>query len=183
MVDIDWRYNMERDIQKSIKLWTGLFIAIISYYIVHEGVHLLLALLFGVFERIRFVGLWGVQIVTTEGGLAGIKLAVFSGLSSIVTVIIGYILAFSPSTYKVKNKNILIAIYYITLCFMILDPLYISILSLFIGGGGDLNGIVTGLGTSDISFRIVFGIISIISIILFKKRVAPKYKEIFKEEN
>ena len=88
MVDIDWRENMERDIQKSIKLWTGLFIAIISYYIVHEGVHLLLALLFGVFERIRFVGVWGVQIVTTEGGLAGIKLAVFSVLSSIVTVII-----------------------------------------------------------------------------------------------
>lgn len=82
-----------------------------------------------------------------------------------------------------KNKNILIALYYITLCFMILDTLYISILSLFIGGGGDLNGIVTGFGTSDIPFRIVFGIISIINIILFKNRVAPKYKEIFKEEN
>ena len=82
-----------------------------------------------------------------------------------------------------KNKNILFALYFISFCFMILDTLYITILSLFIGGGGDLNGIVTGLGTSDISFRIVFGIISIISIILFKKRVAPKYKEIFKEEN
>ena len=174
---------MERDIRKSIKLWTGVFIAIISYYIVHEGMHLLLALLFGVFEKIRFVGIWGVQIVTNEGALEGVKLALFSGVSSIVTVILGYILAFSSSIYKIKNKNVLIAIYYITLCFMILDPVYLSILSLFIGGGGDLNGIITGLGTSAIPFRIIFGIISIVNIVLFKNKIAPKYKEIFKEED
>ena len=94
---------------------------------------------------------------------------------------IGYILAFHPSIYKIKNKNILIAIYYITLCFLLLDPLYMSILSKFIGGGGDLNGIITGLKTSDIPFRIIFGIILIINILLFKNKVCPKYNRIFKE--
>lgn len=64
----------------------------------------------------------GIQIVTTEGSLNGINLALFSGLSSIVTILIGYILAFHPSIYKIKNKNILIAIYYITLCFYYLTP-------------------------------------------------------------
>ena len=34
--------------------------------------------------------------------------------------------------YKIKNKNILIGIYYIVLCFLLLDPLYMSILSKFI---------------------------------------------------
>ena len=138
-------------------------------------------MILGVFEKILFVGIWGIQIVTTEGSLNGINLALFSGLSSIVTILIGYILAFHPSIYKIKNKNILIAIYYITLCFLLLDPLYMSILSKFIGGGGDLNGIITGLKTSDIPFRIIFGIILIINMMLFKNKVCPKYNRIFKE--
>lgn len=172
---------MERKLEKSVKQWLGVFIAIVSYYIIHEGTHLLLALILGVFERIRFVGIWGIQIVTTEGSLNGINLALFSGLSSIVTILIGYILAFHPSIYKIKNKNILIGIYYIVLCFLLLAPLYMSILSKFIGGGGDLNGIIAGLKTSDIPFRIIFGIILIINILLFKNKVCPKYNRIFKE--
>jgi hypothetical protein len=163
---------------KSIKQWTGVFIAIICYYIIHEGTHLLLALLFGVFERIRFVGIWGIQIVT-DSGLDGIRLALFSILSSIVTISIGYILAFSPYIYKLKNRALLIAFYYITLCFMLLDPIYISVLTLFIGGGGDLNGITTGLQTSDIPFRIIFGSIAILNIFLFIKKVSKQYKFIF----
>ena len=171
---------MERQLEKSVKQWLSIFLAIVSYYIIHEGTHFLLALILGVFEKIRFVGIFGIQIVTTEGSLNGINLALFSGLSSIVTILIGYILAFHPSIYKIKNKNILIGIYYITLCFLLLDPIYMSILSKFIGGG-DLNGIITGLGTSDILFRIVFGIILIINMLLFKNKVYPKYNRIFKE--
>lgn len=172
---------MHRKVEKSVKQWVGIFLAITSYYVVHEGTHLLLALLFGVFERIRFVGILGVQIVTIDGSLNGIKLALFSILSSIVTIVVGYILAFNPRMYKIKNKNILIGIYYIILCFLILDPLYMSILSKFIGGGGDLNGVIVGLGVSDIPFRIMFAIILIVNIVLFKNKVCPKYNKIFKE--
>ena len=172
---------MERQIKKSLKQWLGVFLAIVSYYIIHEGTHLLLALFFGAFEEVRFVGFLGIQIVTTEGSLSGANLALFSGLSSIVTLLIGYILAFHPSIYKIKNKNMLIGIYYITLCFILLDPLYISILSKFISGGGDLNGITTGLGLSAIPLRIVFGIILVVNILLFKNKVCPKYNSIFKE--
>ncbi len=164
---------------KSMKQWIGVFIAIICYYIVHEGTHLLLALSFDVFERIRFVGIWGIQIVTDKG-LDGIRLALFNGLSSIATILIGYILALSPIVFKLKSRALLIAFYYITLCFMLLDPIYISVLSLFVGGG-DLNGITTGLQTSDIPFRIIFGSIAILNIFLFIKRVSKQYKCIFSE--
>ena len=64
---------MGRELEKSVKQWLGVFIAIVSYYIIHEGTHLLLALILGVFEKIRFVGIWGIQIVTTEGSLNGIS--------------------------------------------------------------------------------------------------------------
>ena len=46
---------MQSKIEKSIKQWTAVFLAIIAYYIVHEGAHLLFALLFGVFEKIHQV--------------------------------------------------------------------------------------------------------------------------------
>ena len=110
---------MERKLEKSVKQWLGVFIAIVSYYIIHEGTHLLLALILGVFEKIRFVGIWGIQIVTTEGSLNGINLALFSGLSSIVTISIGYILAFHPSIYKIDCQykcNTLCLCYHEDLC-------------------------------------------------------------------
>ena len=89
---------MGRELEKSVKQWLGVFIAIVSYYIIHEGTHLLLALILGVFEKIRFVGIWGIQIVTTEGSLNGINLALFSGLSSIViTKLISIFFIFIPS--------------------------------------------------------------------------------------
>lgn len=58
---------MKKYLEKSVKQWTAIFVAIISYYIIHEGIHLIIALFLGVFEQIRFVGIWGMQIVTTEG--------------------------------------------------------------------------------------------------------------------
>ncbi len=164
---------------KSAKQWAGILAALISYYIVHEGTHLLLALLFGVFERIRFVGIWGIQIVISDGGLVGYKLAFFNGISSIVTIALGYLLAFSPRVYQLKSRALLIALYYITICFLLLDPIYLSVLTLLIGGGGDLNGITTGLDISDIPFRIIFGGIAIINLILFVKKVNKQYKRIF----
>ena len=42
---------MGRELEKSVKQWLGVFIAIVSYYIIHEGTHLLLALILGVFEN------------------------------------------------------------------------------------------------------------------------------------
>lgn len=171
---------MNKKLEKSLKQWLAIFISIISYYIVHEGTHLLFALFYNVFERIRIVGIWGVQIVTTAGALNGIKLALFSGVSSIVTILIGYILAFNLNIFKIKNKNILIILYYITLCFLVLDPLYISILAGYFGGG-DLNGVTTGLSISSLPFRILFGLILIINIMLFKNKVAPNYSKIFKQ--
>ena len=88
---------MDRQLEKSVKQWSGILLAIVSYYIIHEGTHFLLAMILGVFEEIRFAGIWGIQIVTTEGSLSGMNLALFSGLSSIVTILIGYILALHPS--------------------------------------------------------------------------------------
>lgn len=46
---------------KRIRQYIGLFCAVLMYYIIHEGAHLIYALSVGVFRQINFMGL-GVQI-------------------------------------------------------------------------------------------------------------------------
>ena len=46
---------------KATRQYIGLFSAIVSYYVIHEGAHLVYALCIGVFKQINFMGL-GVQI-------------------------------------------------------------------------------------------------------------------------
>ncbi|MEK5257276.1 hypothetical protein NST74_27930 [Paenibacillus sp. FSL F4-0125] len=55
--------------------------------------------------------------------------------------------------------------YYITACFLLLDPIYISILSSFIGGGGDINGIVTGLGIPEVPIQ--WCLVALLCLIFF----------------
>ena len=174
---------MKTRLLKNGKLWASLLTAIILYYLVHEGTHLVVALIYGVFENIRLVGIFGIQIVIADGSLNGVSLAIFSGLSIVVTLIVGYLLYFStPRIVQWKNKVLIVPMYYATLIFMVLDSLYISVLTLFIGGGGALNGITTGLNAPDIPFRVVFGIISLVNTYLFIKKVSPQYREVFQDK-
>lgn len=62
---------------KSIKLWAGLLAAIIIYYIIHEGVHLVIALIYGVFEKVRF-SIFGIRIVIADNSLNGMRHALLA---------------------------------------------------------------------------------------------------------
>lgn len=46
---------------KRVRQLVGIFAAIVAYYLIHEGAHLLYAVCTGVFKQINFMGL-GVQI-------------------------------------------------------------------------------------------------------------------------
>ncbi len=46
---------------KRTRQYIGILAALVAYYLVHEGAHLLYALFAGVFRQIKFMGL-GVQI-------------------------------------------------------------------------------------------------------------------------
>ena len=117
-------------IRKNLKLWLGLFISIIIYYIIHEGTHLIQAILASNFDYIRFVGIIGVEIMIKEVPI-GLEFAMFSGLSSIVTILLGYLLIINMSKILILNsKMIKIIFYYTTIILLVLDPIYMSILHL-----------------------------------------------------
>lgn len=142
----------------------------ITYVIIHEGVHIIQALIFSIYKDIKLLPL-GIEVEILQPlTIEGFKLASFSGLSSVVTVLIGYVLfIFSPKILKFNNQSVKNYIYYVTFVFLLVDPIYISLLSFFVGG--DINGIVLGLNTSYMIVRAVYLVIAVINIYLVYKKL------------
>ena len=62
---------------------------------------------------------------------------------------------------------------------LLLDPLYLSVLCGFFGGG-DMNGIALLL--PEVAARILFGVLLVFHGLLFWKVALPKYKMAFSED-
>ena len=76
---------------KRLRQYVGLFFAIIAYFVVHEGAHLIYALCIGVFKEIRFLGL-GIQIDVYADRMTSEQLGVFCIMGQVATTIVAYVL-------------------------------------------------------------------------------------------
>lgn len=163
---------------KKTRQYIGIVAALIAYYVVHEGSHLLVALALGVFKEIRFLGL-GIQIDVESTQMSDAQMFFFCLLGTVSTLLVGYLLtALRKKICGVQGKVFRAVMYYITIAMLLLDPLYLSILCGFFGGG-DMNGIallVPGWGA-----RIAFGILFLVNCLLFWKLVLPAYSDSFAE--
>lgn len=163
---------------KRTRQYIGILTAVIAYYIVHEGAHLLYALFTGVFREIRFMGL-GVQVDVFRERMTDTHLGVFCLVGAAATFCTAYLLtALAKKICNAESKLLRAVLYYITTALLLLDPLYLSILcGLF--GGGDMNGIALLL--PEWAARIGFGALLIINGFVFWKRVLPIYKRSFSD--
>ena len=161
---------------KRARQYIGLFGAIISYYIIHEGAHLAYALITGVYKQVNIIGL-GVQIDVFAEKMTDNQMGMFCLVGSLATIITGYILVGVISILIKSPSDIFKAcMYYVTIIMMFMDPLYLCVLcSIF--GGGDMNGI--SLIISEIAARVIYGILFIVNAVIFIKVVLPKYKMAF----
>ena len=163
---------------KRIRQYVGLLSAIIAYYLLHEGAHLLYALSIGAFKQINLMGL-GMQIDIYAEEMTQTQLGVFCLLGSVTTLLIAYILIALIDKIKIiSSKAVKACLYYITLAMLLIDPLYLSILCGFFGGG-DMNGIK--LLVPEIAARIIYGLVLIVNAWVFVKIVLPKYKLAFED--
>lgn len=64
---------------KRTRQYISILAAVAAYYLIHEGAHLLYALLGGVFKKINFMGL-GVQIDVYAERMTDIQLEISSAL-------------------------------------------------------------------------------------------------------
>ena len=159
--------------------YVGILSAILAYYIIHEGAHFIYALLVGAFKKINILGL-GVQIDIYREKMSDIELAIFCFVGSVATLVVGYILVLLIDRIAMlSSKECKACMYYITTALLLLDPLYLSLLCGFFGGG-DMNGI--SLICPEIIARSVYGGILILNLILFIKLVLPKYRISFEKD-
>lgn len=161
---------------KRIRQYVGLFSAVIVYYLLHEGAHLLYALSIGAFKQINLMGL-GMQIDIYAERMTQTQLGVFCLLGSVTTLLTAYILiALIDKIKKISSKAVKACLYYITIAMLLIDPLYLSVLCGFFGGG-DMNGIK--LLVPEVAARILYGLVLIVNAFVFVKIVLPKYKLAF----
>lgn len=163
---------------KRIRQYIGLLSAILTYYIIHEGAHFIYALLTGTFKQINIMSM-GVQIDIHRDLISDFQLGIFCLVGSIATLITAYLLIlFIDKICKSPSKVFKACMYYITIALLLLDPIYLSVLCGFFGGG-DMNGIA--LLMPELFARITYGIILIINGIVFFKVVLPRYKQAFQD--
>ena len=161
---------------KQLRQYFGLLCAIAAYYIIHEGAHLLCALLMGVFKEIRFMGL-GIQIDVYAQAMTATQLGIFCLVGSVATALTGWILTASADRVTASRTPVFMAcMYYITIAMLLIDPLYLSVLCGFFGGG-DMNGISNLL--PEAAARIISGCVLAANALLFFKKVPPKYRKAF----
>ena len=161
---------------KRARQYIGIIAAIVVYYIIHEGAHLLAALLQGVFKQINFMGL-GIQIDVYADQMTDTQMGIFCLAGAIATFVCGWILVLLCSKICTLKSAVLKAIFwYVTIALLILDPLYLSVLCRFFGGG-DMNGI--RLLMPETAARIIFAVIGVLHIVVIWKYLLPRYKEAF----
>ncbi len=163
---------------KRARQYIGIFAAVAAYYLVHEGAHLICALSMGVFKQINFLGL-GIQIDVNNTIMTDVQMGIFCLVGAVATFIVGYALVLlCGKICKAQNKLFKAVMYYITIVMLLLDPVYLSILCGFFGGG-DMNGI--RLLMPEIAARIGFGTLLLVNGFVFWKVILPKYTAAFQQ--
>lgn len=163
---------------KRIRQYLGLITALLAYYLIHEGAHLIYALSIGVFRQINFMGV-GVQVDVYAEQMSKLQMGIFCLVGAVATTVVAYVLTLAaPRICNASSKVFKACMYYITLIMLILDPLYLSVLCGFFGGG-DMNGIA--LLIPEMAARILFGLQLLTGGLLLWKAVLPKYKVAFSD--
>ncbi len=172
---------MKNRISDNLRRWLSLVAAVLIYYVVHEGSHLIYSAILGAFEEVRFLGL-GVQIVINDTLMSNMQLALFCVLGSVASLVFGYLFVLlSGKIVRVKSKYLRAICFYSTVVLLFADSIYLAFLYRFVGGG-DMNGIKL-FGLSEIFVQIIYAVVGIVNLIVFIKYVYPKYKVSFEEKN
>lgn len=163
---------------KTLRQYIGLISAVVAYYVIHEGAHLVYALCTGVFRTIRFMGIVGIQIDIHRDQLSEQGLTLFCLAGPIATLVAAWLLVLATKRIcQLSSKLVRSVLYYITIILLFLDPIYLSIVYRFVGGG-DMNGIAL-LAPQNV-VACMFGLLLIINITIFAKIVYPTYSASFK---
>ncbi len=171
--------GLKENMQSNMRKWIGLIAAVFLYYLIHEGCHFAVAMGYGAFEKVRIM-VQGVQVVVKKELLTDLQMAIFCAVGSAGTLFTAYMLVFfSVRITKSKNKVMKAVCYYTTLVLLLLDPLYLTIIYQFVGGG-DMNGILL-LNIPEKAVQLFFGMVTAANGFLIARKIYPLYQQSFRE--
>ena len=161
---------------KKARQYIGLLIAVVLYYVIHEGAHLVVALALGVFKQINIIGL-GVQIDVMSEQMTSQQMGIFCLAGPLATLLVGWAMVLCIRPICTMRQAVLrAAAWYATLVMLLLDPIYLSIYFRWVGGG-DMNGIEL-LVPQNVVVAIAAAV-SVINTLLIWKIVYPAYAKSF----
>jgi len=158
-----------------IRRYAALFLAILIFSAVHEAGHGLLAAAFDEYEafHIRPFGL-EVEYKTPVAQRVGIKWGFISGASNMATLALGYLLFAIGKTLSQLDKPFLqVAANTMTILFMVIDPLNLSVGPLLYGG--DIGGVVVGFRVNQYVIQAIFFLVFLINRELIAQCLLPQY--------
>jgi hypothetical protein len=150
-------------------------LAIIIFAIIHEGTHALIAMAFEEYQAFQ-VHPYGLEVIfkTPVAEREGIKWGFISGMSNVITLLLGYLMFFFRVKIAHLRSSFLCASgYWLIVLFLLLDALNLSI-GPFIYGG-DIGGIVVGFGINQYLVQIVFFVIFLLNRELIAQKLLPVY--------
>lgn len=161
---------------KTYRQYIGIVVAVLLYYIIHEGAHLVVALSQGVFKQINLIGL-GVQIDVWADRMSDWQMGIFCLAGPVATLLVGWLMvAFVRQICRCKSSVVRACGWYTSLTLLMLDPIYLSIFYRWVGGG-DMNGIALLWPTGVVSAAAI--VVGIINLLLIWKILYPTYTKSF----
>ena len=161
---------------KRMRQYLGILAAAAMYLLIHEGAHALMAISYGAFKEIRFLGL-GMQIDVYAERMSEIQMGLFCLSGAVATLLTGWLLVLCAKRIcRSQSKLILSVLWYCSLAMLLLDPLYLSVLCGFFGGG-DLNGI--SLLAPEPAVRLSFGVLGAVHGVVVWNYLLKVYTKAF----
>ena len=159
--------------------YAGIGAAVLIYYLVHEGAHLAYALCAGAYKEVLVLGP-GMQVDIYADRMSSRQLGLFCLAGLAATQVCGWCLtAAAEGICRIKSGLLRSCGYYVTMVMLLLDPLYMSLLCGFFGGG-DMNGV--RLLMPEGAARALFGGLLIAGGAAFMRRILPVYTSSFRQE-
>ncbi len=150
-------------------------LALTLFALIHEGAHVATAIVFDEYEsfHVRNYGL-EVTFKTPVEMRSGFEWALISGISNLLTTSLGYYFYAIRRRFANSSRAIIVGLgYWLTILFLILDPLNLSI-GLIIYGG-DATGIAVGLNVSRWLVQGIFLAIFLINREIVARNVLPDF--------
>lgn len=164
-------------VNKKYRQYVGLAVAVLMYYIIHEGAHLVVALAQGAFRQIIFMGL-GVQIDVFAERMSCLQMGIFCLAGPLATLAVGWLMVlFVHQLCRISSSVLRACAWYTSLIMLLLDPLYLVVFYRWVGGG-DMNGIALLVPAGVVS--LIAGVVGVVNLLLVWKVLYPDYTVSFK---